>query len=165
MQTEEASEIIQAQLETIFFGTIDIQEYPNATLVDMEVMKHISSIHDMLVTELICLQNIRAKSEDKDIMNDFQRKVLGRMMRRTLNQIPAYKMGSKKPVKDYGVQKQNLMRLLQQRTINNMSFNQSKGQTEFTNDIDFAENIFKYIDEYDNHSNNLKNPDMAHEKF
>ena len=53
----------------------------------------------MLVTELICLQSIMANSEDfvkqgdnqKEIMNEFQKKVIGRMMRRTLNQIPAYR--------------------------------------------------------------------------
>jgi hypothetical protein len=53
----------------------------------------------MLVTELICLQNIRANSEDfvlqgdnkMETMNEFQKRVIGRMMRRTLNQIPAYR--------------------------------------------------------------------------
>jgi hypothetical protein len=159
LQTDEAPEILQAQLETIFFGPIDIQEYPNSTLVDMDVTKHIESIHDMLVTELVCLQNIRANSElagDK-VMNDYQKKCIGRMMRRTLNQIPAYRQGSKKPVKNFELQKQNLTQLLMKRSIKNMAFNQSKGETNIQNDVEFAANIFKYIDEYDNYVANLKN--------
>ena len=55
---------LQAQLETVFFGPIDIQQHPTSTLVDLEVSNHIESIQDMLVTELICLQNIRANSEN-----------------------------------------------------------------------------------------------------
>ena len=107
----------------------------------------------MLVTELICLQTIRANSEKfvsegdnkKETMNDFHKRVIGRMMRRTLNQIPAYKVGSKKPVKQFDLQKQNLKKLLMERSIRNMAFNQSKGVTDIPNDIMFADNIFKFI--------------------
>lgn len=126
----------------------------------MEVTNHIESIHDMLVTELICLQNIRVNADKHEgkIMNDFQKKVIGRLMRRTLNQIPAYKMGSKKPEKDFKVQKQNLTQLLMKRSIKNQAYNQSKGIKGSHNDTDFADNIFKYIDEYDTYITKLKNP-------
>ena len=120
----------------------------------------------MLVTELICLQNIRANSENfveqgdnkKETMNDFQKRVIGRMMRRTLNQIPAYKQGSKKPEKDFGLQKQHLTQLLYKRSIKNTTFSLSKGISDQKNDIEFAENIFKSIDEYDTYIAMLKNP-------
>lgn len=136
----------------------------------MEVTKHIDSIQDMLVTELICLQNIRANAEARDdssIMNDFQKLVVGRLMRRTLNQIPAYKVGSMKPEKNFDLQKDNLKRLLYQRTIKNMAFLQSNGKlSQATNDIEFADNIFKYIDEYDNHIKKIKDPkNMNREHF
>lgn len=79
-------------------------------------------------------------------------------MRRTLNQIPAYRMGSKKPEKNFELQKQNLTQLLMKRSIKNMAFNQSKGVSNAPNDIEFAANIFKYIDEYDTYIYKLKNP-------
>ena len=44
------------------------------------------------------------------------------------------------------------------RSIKNMSFSQSKGLTEGPKDIMFADNIFKFIDEYDRYIAKLKNP-------
>jgi hypothetical protein len=98
-------------------------------------------------------------------MNEFQKRVIARLMRRILNQIPAYRKGSKKPEKDHEIQKQNLTQLLYQRSIKNASFISATGGDEAQNDVQFVDNIFKYIQEYDHFVKNLKKPKIMAEEF
>ena len=98
-------------------------------------------------------------------MNEFQKRVIARLMRRILNQIPAYRKGSKKPEKDHEIQKQNLTQLLYQRSIKNASFISATGGDEAQNDVQFVDNIFKYIQEYDHFVKNLKKSKIMAEEF
>ena len=110
----------------------------------------------MLVTELICLESIRTSSEKykidgtnkKETMNAHQKRVIGRLMRRILNQIPVYEIGSKmlsgcpkKPVKNFEHQKTNLKYLIHRKHNNHNNFTMAFGGTKIENDLKFVDNI------------------------
>lgn len=84
-------------------------------------------MHDMIHTELVTLQQMLEKY-DGDSDAHFLRQVIGRLMKRLLNQIPAYdiKQKEKNHSQKLSVQLQNLANLMNKKRSQKIMYEKSQ---------------------------------------
>lgn len=118
-------------MERVYFPTIEAFECNKESgndNEDVKVNKNLESMHDMIIIELVTLMQMLENYDDDD-KADFLRQVTGRLMKRLINQIPAYSpkdKGTKQHSNKLSVQLWNLERLLKEQGQRKMTFEKSR---------------------------------------
>jgi hypothetical protein len=137
----------------VFFPVIHVNEFkPINGKTDVDVSKYTNKLIQIIVTELLTLQQLLSTVDnDTTDVGNFQRHVIGRLMKRLLNMIPVYVDDEphKGMVTDTIHQIANLMQIIEQRKIDKKTHDLSLAQSNIEDDerstLAIAKRIKKYI--------------------
>lgn len=125
-------------MESVYFPIIDAEEHVDQSKRNVFINSHKNSLIQMLVVEILTMNSILLnsekgnKNESNELISNYQRRVITRLMYRLLNQIPAKD-------RDTGKNQRNICQ-----QITNLAFHIGKLQ-EKKNVLDLAQNKAKKI--------------------